>query len=94
MLRVNQWNKSVSRVEVDQRARDARLRLERIERLLVTRDAVVTYSRLRRLLCLFKVGIQYGERRLSRSKGPLRNRRSSRTLTIHEIGLEMCSSCG
>jgi len=29
MLRANLWNKSVSRVELDQRARDARLRLER-----------------------------------------------------------------
>jgi hypothetical protein len=93
MLRANLWNDSVSRVELDQRARDARLRLERIERLLVTR-AVVTYSRRRRLLCLFKVGIQYGERRLSRSRGPLRNRRPSRTPTIHEVWLEMCSSCG
>jgi hypothetical protein len=34
MLRANLWNKSMSRVELDQRARDARLRLERIERLL------------------------------------------------------------
>ena len=39
MLRANLWNKSVSRVELDQRARDARLRLERIERLLVLRAA-------------------------------------------------------
>jgi hypothetical protein len=31
MLRANLWNKSVSRVELDQRARDTRLRLERIE---------------------------------------------------------------
>ena len=29
MLRANLWNDSVSRVELDQRARDARLRLER-----------------------------------------------------------------
>ena len=35
MLRANIWNESVSRVELDQQARDARLRLERIERLLV-----------------------------------------------------------
>jgi len=31
MSRAKQWNKSVPRVELDQRARDARLRLERIE---------------------------------------------------------------
>src|SRR5207245_718499 len=33
------WNKNVPRVEYDYRARDARLRLERVERLLMRRDA-------------------------------------------------------
>jgi hypothetical protein len=47
MLRASLSNKSVSRVELDQRARDARLRLERIERLLVLR-AAVTDTWLRR----------------------------------------------
>jgi hypothetical protein len=37
MLRANLWNKSVSRVELDQRAREARLRLKRIERQLLPR---------------------------------------------------------
>jgi hypothetical protein len=37
MPRENLWNASVPRVELDQRVRDARLRLERIERLLVPR---------------------------------------------------------
>jgi hypothetical protein len=32
---------SVSRVELDRRARDTRLGLERIERLLLTRDAAI-----------------------------------------------------
>jgi len=32
MSRKNLWNKSVPRVELDQRARDARLRLARLER--------------------------------------------------------------
>ena len=49
MLRANLSNKSVSRVELDQRARDARLRLERIERLLVLR-AALTDSWRRRVL--------------------------------------------
>ena len=35
MPRKNLWNANVPRVEFDQRVRDARLRLERIERLLV-----------------------------------------------------------
>jgi hypothetical protein len=37
----NLWNKNVPRVEYDYRARDARLRLERVERLLMRRDAAV-----------------------------------------------------
>ena len=40
--------KSVPRVEIDQRSREARLRIERIERLLVPR-AAVTHSQLRSL---------------------------------------------
>jgi hypothetical protein len=48
MLRANLSNKSVSRVELDLRARDARLRLERIERLLLlhaAREAVPAPAR-------------------------------------------------
>jgi hypothetical protein len=44
----NLLSKSVPRVELDQRSREARLRIERIERLLVPR-AAVTHSRLRSL---------------------------------------------
>jgi hypothetical protein len=39
MSRQNLWKKSVPRVELDQRARDARLQLDRIERLAVPRLA-------------------------------------------------------
>jgi hypothetical protein len=45
------WNKNVPRVEYDHRARDARLRLEHFERLLVKRDAAGS-SRYFRLLLL------------------------------------------
>jgi hypothetical protein len=45
-------NKSVPRVEIDWRAREARLRLEQIERLLMPR-ASVTASWLGRAFCLF-----------------------------------------
>jgi hypothetical protein len=58
MLRINLWSQSVPRVELDQRSREAHLRLERIERLLVPR-AAVTDSWLRQLLCLLGFGI-YG----------------------------------
>ena len=59
MMRTNLWSESVPRVELDQRSRTARLRLERIDRLLIPR-AAVTQSRLRRLLCFFSVGIYGG----------------------------------
>jgi hypothetical protein len=59
MMRTNLWSKSVSRVELDQRSRAARLRRERIDRLLIP-PVAVTHSRLRRLLCLFSVGIHGG----------------------------------
>jgi hypothetical protein len=57
--RINLWSQSVSRAELDQRAREARLRFERIDRLLILR-ATVTHSRIRRLLYLATVG-RYGE---------------------------------
>jgi hypothetical protein len=92
MLRTNLWNDSASRVALDQRAREAHLQLDRIERLLVPR-APVTPSRRRRLLRLFKVGILYGEWKICRALGPLRNRRPLRTRTIPEVWLEPSGSC-
>jgi hypothetical protein len=67
-------NKSVPRVEIDQRARDARLRLEQIERLLVPR-ATVAASWLRRVLGLSSFGRPGEGARSSRTRGPLINRR-------------------
>jgi len=55
MLKVEVWNKSVPRVELDQRARDARLQIERMERLLAPRTAMST-PWFRRVLCLFGFG--------------------------------------
>jgi hypothetical protein len=48
----------VSRAELDQRAREARLQFEQIDRLIILRDTVM-HSRLRRLLYVFTVG-RYG----------------------------------
>ena len=42
MSRKNLWNKSVPRAELDQRARDARLRLDRIEQLARPRSAEIS----------------------------------------------------
>ena len=43
MARPNLWTKSVPRVELDHRARDARVRLDRIERLLVVRAPAASF---------------------------------------------------
>jgi hypothetical protein len=58
MARTNLWSQSLTRIELDQRSREARLRFERIDRLILLR-ATATPSRLRRLLYLFTVG-RYG----------------------------------
>src|SRR5260370_2016183 len=52
MARRKLWSNSVSRVELDQRARDARIRLFRIERLFLPRASVAGFwlSPLIRLL--------------------------------------------
>jgi len=73
-MKVDLWNRSVPRVELDQRARDARLRLERIERLLVPR-AAVTASWLRRVLCICSLGTPGESSQTSRTRGPLIIRR-------------------
>jgi hypothetical protein len=52
MLRNNVPMRNVPRVELDQRAREARLRLERVERLLMPRPAV-RHHWFRWLICIF-----------------------------------------
>jgi hypothetical protein len=84
MPRTNLWSQSVPRVELDQRSREARLRLEQIERLLIPR-AAVTHSRLRRLFGLLSVGIYGGAPQESGSRGPRSDRRPSRMPTILEV---------
>jgi hypothetical protein len=83
MWRSNFWSRSLSRVELDQRSREARLRLERIERLLVSR-AAARQPRLRRFLSVRSVGEHRGAPQKSRVRGPLSDRRPSRMPTILE----------
>jgi hypothetical protein len=91
MLKANLRSKSVPRVELDQRARDARLRLERLDRLLVP-HAAATDSGLKRALWLFSFGI-YGEARQGdRTRGTLSNRRPARMPKIQRDCLELCGS--
>jgi hypothetical protein len=85
-MRTNLWSKSVPLVELDQRSRAARLRLERIDRLLIP-PAAVTHSRLRRLLCLFRVGIYGGALQDSRTRGPLSDRWPPRMPAILAVWL-------
>jgi hypothetical protein len=76
MLKMELWSNSVPRVELDQRARAARLRLEQVERLLVPRAALVAF-RLRRVLCLFGFGRARAGKgwQSSRTQGRLSDRR-------------------
>jgi hypothetical protein len=61
MLRAKLCNASVPRIELDERAREARLRLKPIERQLLPR-AAVTRSLLRRLRYLFSSGLYLARR--------------------------------
>jgi hypothetical protein len=90
MARRSLLNKSVPRVELDHRARDARLRLVRIERLLVLRAAVpVWLSALVRLLG-FRI---YGKRRRGdRTRGSLSNRQHGCMPEIDSVGFEGCGA--
>jgi hypothetical protein len=58
MMRTDMLSKSVPRVDLYARSRAARLRRERIDRLLIP-PVAVTQPRRRRLLCLLSFGI-YG----------------------------------
>jgi hypothetical protein len=77
-------SRSLSRVELDQCSREARLRLERIERLLISR-AAVRRSRLPSVLRLLGVSEYDGGSQKSRVRGPLSNRRPSGMPTILEV---------
>jgi hypothetical protein len=92
MLRAKLWNTSVPRAEIDYRARDARLRLERIERLLVPRAAVTDFW-LRRVFCLFRLGPYGNASQGNRTTGPLSNRRPSRMPTTHQVGFGVGLFC-
>ncbi len=85
MPRTDLWSGSVPRVELDQRSRDARLELERLERLFLP-CAAATHSRLKRLLCLYRLGRSRGERQISRTERPLNDWRPSPMPPIRQSG--------
>ena len=74
MLKANLWTKSVPRVEYDHRAREARLRFERVERLLI-RNYAVNDSRPFQLLRRLAFNVSGGRRRADRSTGSPSDRR-------------------
>jgi hypothetical protein len=82
-MRTNLWSKSVPRVELDQRSREARLRLEQLERLLVS-HAALRRNRRRRPLSL-SVGRYTRTLPERRVRGPLSDRRPSRMPTILQV---------
>ncbi len=63
MLKENEFNRNVPRVEYDHRAREARRRAEQLEQQLVRRDAarVVRVFRVFRLLSLSVAGGRRGD---------------------------------
>lgn len=82
MPKENPRKRSVPRVEVDHRAREARLRLERLEQLLVPR-AAATGAWLRRALSLFGARSNSEGARGHRTRGKLSNRRPDRMPEIY-----------
>lgn len=80
----NFWSRSLSRAELDQRAREARLRLERLERLLISRTAAKR-AQLRRLLFLLGSGGYRRGPQKSRVGRPLSDRRPSRMPPIPQM---------
>ena len=80
MSRIILWSRNLSRVELDQRSREARLRLEQLERLLVPHAAVRRYRR-RRLLS-FGAGRYRHALQEHRVGGPLSDQPPSRMPTL------------
>src|SRR6516225_11384369 len=73
--KTNLSSRTVPRVELDHRSREARLRFERIARLFILR-VTVTHFRLRQLLCFFqarkirRAAARGGDKKLLSDRGP------------------------
>ena len=91
MPRTNLWKQSVTRAEIDQRSRAARLRFERIDQLFIVRPTM-THLRLRRLLYLFTVG-RYGALPQEGGDGELSSDPSSGLPILFGLWLENAGFC-
>ena len=76
MSRINSWSRSLSRVERDQCSREARLRLQQLERLLLSHLAPRRHKRLR--LLSFNAGRYMHLVQERRVRRPLSHQRPSR----------------
>jgi hypothetical protein len=95
MSRIDLWRWSATRVEIDHRAREARLRLEHLERLLIMR-ALPTRSWVRRVLHRRGSRFFNGGRVLSRSSkiDPAGLRRRENCSTATEWALSAKAAIG
>lgn len=84
MSRIDLWSKSVPRVELDQRAREARLRLEQVQRLAAGTAAAA--SGLELILRLAGSGIFGG-----RTRRVAADRRSRRVPEFADVAILTCS---
>jgi hypothetical protein len=87
MPKTDLLEQSAPRVELDQRSREARLRLERVQRLLLV-NTLPTQSLLRRLLRCFASRVYAGEQIAGRSahRTPTRGRSRGRRQMTAETG--------
>jgi hypothetical protein len=86
MLRSDLWCWSATRVEIDHRAREARLRLEHLERLLISRVLPTSQPRRvfdRRGLRFFRAGCVRGRSTKVAPTGPRRGH-------THHFPIEVC----
>jgi hypothetical protein len=84
MTRIYLSSRSLSRVELDQRSRETRLRLEQLERLIVSHAAVRRYRR--RWPLSFATGRYTHARQVRRLGRPLSDQRPPRMPAINLSG--------
>jgi hypothetical protein len=65
MPRINRWSRSMPRIELDQLSREARLRLEQLERFILSKQR---QARLRRIFYVLRGSAFPGVRR-NRTEG-------------------------
>jgi hypothetical protein len=92
MPKTNMSSQSMSRIEIDQRSREARLRFERTDLLFVL-STTVTHSWLRGLLYLFTGRRCGGLPKEGGVKEPLSDRWASRLPMLLGIWLEHAGVC-